>query len=216
MASRTHRLDDSPFRDCRQKKKDTSEQEKFILVVQDVFSRKIWAEALVTKQPEEVLRAFKRILEKIREEGCQISDRLTTDAGGEFAGVKKFMGEMNRQYRVRTSQRSLATLDNAIGQLKKALARDLRKNQTDDWAARLQNVVSGQNSIPKDYLDAEEPDDVAGDTGLREKLQVKNQNYYDINREQIEDRATKLEAAGKYRTLLNRVKFNRVWQPNLV
>ena len=107
---------------------------------------------------------------------------------------------MNRQYRVRTSQRSLATLDNAIGQLKKALARDLRKNQTDDWSARLQNVVSGQNSIPKDYLDAEEPEDVAGDAGLREKLQVKNQNYYDINREQMEDRATTLEAAGKYRT----------------
>ena len=83
MASRSHRLDDSPF--IWQKEKDT---EKFILVVQDVFSRKIWAEALVTKQPEEVLRTFKQILEKIREEGCQISDRLTTDAGGEFAGVK--------------------------------------------------------------------------------------------------------------------------------
>ena len=41
------------------------EPEKFILVVQDVFSRKIWAEALVTKQPDEVLRAFKRILEKV-------------------------------------------------------------------------------------------------------------------------------------------------------
>ena len=45
---------------------------------------------------------------------------------------------------------------------------------------------------------------MAGDAGLREKLQVKNQNYYDINREQIEDRATQLEAAGKYRTLLIR------------
>ena len=55
---------------------------------------------------------------------------------------------------------------------------------------------------------------MAGGAGLREKLQVKNQNYYDINREQIEDRATQLEAAGKYRTLLNRGKFNRGWQPN--
>ena len=42
------------------------EPEKFILVVQDVFSRNIWADALVTKQPDEVLRAFKRILEKVR------------------------------------------------------------------------------------------------------------------------------------------------------
>ena len=58
--------------------------------------------------------------------------------------------------------RSLATLDNAIGLLKKALARDLRKVQTDDWAARLQKVVSGQNNIPKDYLDGAEPEDVSG------------------------------------------------------
>ena len=197
-----------------QKGPEKKDPEKFILVVQDVFSRKIWAEATVTKQPDEILRAFKRILDKIRDEGGQIADRLTTDAGGEFAGVKKFMGEMNRQYRIRTSQRSLATLDNAIGLLKKALARDLRKKQTDDWAARLQKIVLGQNSIPKDYLDAAEPEDVADDAGLREKLQDKNQNYYDINREQIEERATKLEAAKNYRILLNRGKFNRGWQPN--
>ena len=72
--------------------------------------------------------------------------------------------EKNRKlYRVRTSLRSLATLDNAIGLLKKALARDLRKTQTDDWASRLQKVVKGQNNIPKDYLDGEEPEDVHGE-----------------------------------------------------
>ena len=103
----------------------------------------------MTKHPDEVLQVFRHILEKIREEGGQIANRLTTDAGGEFAGVKKFMHDMNRQYRVRSSMRSLATLDNAIGLLKKALARDLRKNQTDDWAAQLQKVVSVRIQFPK-------------------------------------------------------------------
>ena len=35
-----------------------------------------------------------------------------------------------------------------------------------------------------------------------------------MDREEIGRRATKLEAAGKYRTLLNRGKFTRGWQPN--
>ena len=122
---------------------ENKEEDRFILVVQDVFSRKIWAEAMPTKLPAEVLRAFKRVLERIRDDGGIIANRLTTDAGGEFVDVKKFMHEQNRQYRIRTSLRSLATLDNAIGLLKKALARDLRKNQTDNWSARLQKIVAG-------------------------------------------------------------------------
>ena len=86
------------------------------MVVQDVFSRKIWAEPLVTKQPDEVQRAFKRIID--RANVLLPPNRLTTDAGGEFAEVKKYMERNQRLYRVRTGLRSLATLDNAIGLLK--------------------------------------------------------------------------------------------------
>ena len=114
--------------------------EKFILIVQDIFSRVIWAEALETKKPSEVLHAFKQIEQNIG----QLPDRLTTDAGSEFTGVKRYLEEKGKKYRTKTGLRSLATLDNAIGNLKKALARDTRKNQTDDWASRLQKVIKGQ------------------------------------------------------------------------
>ena len=59
-------------------------------------------------------QAFKRIVDQVREEGGQLPNKLTTDAGGEFADVKKYMNDMNRIYRIRTSRRSLATLDSAI------------------------------------------------------------------------------------------------------
>ena len=62
---------------------------KFILVVQDIFSRFLWGEALGSKKPAEVLLAFKRIEEKIG----QLPDRLTTDAGSEFLGVKRYLEE---------------------------------------------------------------------------------------------------------------------------
>ena len=191
------------------------EAEKYILVVQDVFSRKIWTRALVTKQPPEVQQAFKQIVDQVRDEGGELPNKLTTDAGGEFADVKTYMNEMNRIYRIRTSQRSLATLDSAIGALKKALARDLRKAQTDNWAARLAKVTNGQNNTPKpDYLNGGEPNEVNTSLDMTQMLEKKNANFTEINKKQIADRAEKLEQAGKYRTLLNRGKFHRGWQPN--
>ena len=108
------------------KKKDPATREKFIFVVQDVFSRFLWTEALTTKQPAEVLQAFKRIVERA---GVLLPpNRLTTDAGGEFNAVKKYMEDNQRMYRIRTGLRSLATLDNAIGLLKKALCQGSEEN----------------------------------------------------------------------------------------
>ena len=88
-------------------------------MVQDVFSRKTWTRALVTKKPPEVQQAYKQIVEQVRDEGGQLLNKLTTAKGGEFTAVKKYMADTNRIYRFRTSRRSLATLDNAIGALKK-------------------------------------------------------------------------------------------------
>ena len=82
---------------------------------------RLWAEPLVTKQPDEVQRAFKQIID--RANVLLPPNRLTTDAGGEFASVKKYMERNRRLYRVRTSLRSLATLDNVIGLLKNSSSR---------------------------------------------------------------------------------------------
>ena len=50
--------------------------------------------------------------------------------------------------------------------------------------------------------------------GFEAKTQDKNQKYFELDREDIAKRASNLEAAGKYRTLLNKNKFSRGWQPN--
>ena len=42
----------------------TESGEKYILVVQDVFSRKIWTEALINKRPATAAAAFKKIVNK--------------------------------------------------------------------------------------------------------------------------------------------------------
>ena len=67
-----------------------------------------------SKKPADVLLAFKRIEEKIG----QLPDRLTTDAGSEFIGVKRYLEEKGKKYRTKTGMRSLATLENAIWEFK--------------------------------------------------------------------------------------------------
>ena len=42
----------------------TASGERYILVVQDVFSRKIWTEAIIDKRPQTVADAFERILSR--------------------------------------------------------------------------------------------------------------------------------------------------------
>ena len=149
--------------------------------------------------------------------GGQIASKLTTDKGGEFRDVETYMEDMNRIYKIRTSRRSLATLDSAIGALKKALARDVRKAQTDNWASRLAKVTNGQNNAPKpDYLNDREPNEVNTSLDMQNMLEKKNEEFTEINKKQITERGKKLEEAGKYRTLLNRGNFARGWQPKMV
>ena len=59
---------------------ETEDGEQFILVVQDVFSRFLWTEALVSKRPHMVLEAFEKIMTRA---GTQPKS-LTTDLGPDF------------------------------------------------------------------------------------------------------------------------------------
>ena len=61
---------------------ETKEGEQFILVVQDVFSRFLWTEALISKRPEVVAKAFEDIMARA---GAQPRS-CTSDLGPEFQG----------------------------------------------------------------------------------------------------------------------------------
>ena len=50
-------------------------------------------------------------------------------------------------------------------------------------------------------------------SGTERQTKNKHEEYYKLNTKQIDDRASKLEAAGNYNTLLNRKNFNRGLQP---
>ena len=73
---------------------------------------------------------------------------------------------------------AISTIDTAIGNFKKALARDCRANHTANWQGRLQKVIDGQNIIPsEEYLDGVAPAKVASSPDLIAYLKQKNAGF---------------------------------------
>ena len=72
---------------------------------------------------------------------------LTSDVGpewsGDFARMLDSKGIISFQKRPE-DKNAIATLDVAIGQLKRQLVRDTRRLGTDDWSSRLQKVTDGK------------------------------------------------------------------------
>ena len=56
--------------------------EQYILVAQDIFTRKLYARALLKNDPRTVASAFKEILQQAKDS----PEELNTDKGGEFTG----------------------------------------------------------------------------------------------------------------------------------
>ena len=193
---------------------ETEDGEQFILVVQDVFSRVLWTEALTSKRPEIVAKAFEDIMTKA---GAKPKS-LTSDLGPEFQGAFKQMLQA-KGIEVYTKRKedinAIATIDTAIGQLKKALARDTRKVGTDDWASRLEKVTQGQNNNPiDDYLEGVPPAKVSSSPDLIRLLKDKNARYADYNHQRVEKRARTLEDAGQFRGMEDMGgKFTRGFKP---
>ena len=94
---------------------------------------------------------------------------LTSDVGpgwsGGFARMLDSKGIIS--FQKRPEDNAIATLDVAIGQLKKQLVRDTRRLGTNDGASRLQKVTDGKNQNPiEDYLEGQAPADVKQNKNL--------------------------------------------------
>ena len=179
----------------------TSAGAKYVLVAQDVFTRLLYTEAIANKRPETVTKGFDAILDK----AGTTPKNLVTDAGAEWSGPFQQLLQSKGiayQQKQKGDINAIATIDTAIGNLKKALARDTRKLNTNDWASRLQKVTNGQNNIPnEDYLEGIAPSKVVDSKDLMTELRRKNQEFSLLNRQKAERRAAKLETAGQFRAM---------------
>ena len=188
--------------------------EVYILVVQDVFSRFLWTEALTSKNPAVVAEAFERIMARAGAQPRSVTSDLGSEFQGPFAQLLQSKG-IEVYTKRKEDINGIATLDTAINYLKKALVRDTRRVGTDDWASRLEKVTKGQNNNPIDeYLEGMPPSNVSTNPDLIDVLKQKNASYSEFNQNRVATRARRLEETGQFRIMEDMGgRFTRGFKP---
>ena len=171
--------------------------EVYILVVQDIFSRFLFARALTSKT--QVGAAFLRLME----DTGRSPKELNTDKGSEFSSeafkrMLYFNGDIRQRFK--EGPQDLATLDRAIGTLRATLVR--RTAQGGEWPQELQAAVDSMNNTDHPALDQHEPAEVRDNNDLRFNLRYKNAELAQVNADLAKTRGDALEEKGAFRTLI--------------
>ena len=177
-----------------------------VLIVQDIFSRFLWAEPISSKT--QVRRAFEDILDKSGRKPRE----LNTDKGTEFTS-REFQTMLDRrtvQFREKIGKNDIATVDRGMATVRDMLARrGADAAAGGDWLAELPKAVAAYNKLDHSALHDNAPGEVEDDKDLRFRLRYENAEKRMENAEQAQDRKRKLEATGAFRTLLQPTAFKR-------
>lgn len=123
---------------------------KYALVVQDVFTRQVDAEALKTKSADEVTPAFRKAIEHLPGHG--INTVVTTDQGNEFKGIQGALpSDSTHRERDLSDLNAIAIVDRTIQKIKKGLAKNV-VNTGGQWSKALNRVTEAQNVKPNSAI----------------------------------------------------------------
>ena len=195
-------------------KDSTQEPYQYVLIVQDVFSRKIWAVAMRIKTTETVQQAFEHIVRS----GAGVPRELDTDNGLEFRGLfEQYLEEEHIEHVIADSRNKNARgmLDSAIRTFKQQLSRIQVAENTRDWASLVPRAVAAYNDSVHSGLIGRAPDEVEGDEDLKFLLTEQAAEGIQKNQSLIEGRATRLQRLGGFRTELTHQPrgFERSFKP---
>ena len=171
-----------------------------ILIAQDIFTRRVMARALP--------RRFKdKIIEELRSLFAEYGKPRELHADLEFADdkIRRFLEEEGVIFAPKTKgdHTHMATLENAIGNLRKALSREMIANNTKEWAPLLSKVVSALNNQPREPLLGSNAKDVweKEDDTIEFQLRQKAAQDRETNKEEGSKREAKLSDLGGFRTI---------------
>ena len=116
---------------------------------------------------------------------------MRSEKSSEATGTELRVGEGRKN--------DLATLDAAIGLLRKAIARRSAAPDGGNWAEELAAATRSLNSTPRDRLGGEAPEDVEGNMSLRFDLQKQAGRDAETQDSLTRKRRERLEEAGAFR-----------------
>ncbi len=121
---------------------------KWILLGIDVFTRRAFALPLKNKTSEEVLNAFRRIIQEQKSK----PEKLISDNGSEFINkdFQKYLDEQNIIHETNEPQYhpTLGIIDRLSRTIKEKIYKSFTEDNNTEWVDILQHIISSYNSTP--------------------------------------------------------------------
>ena len=201
-------LIDYSWQPSESKEKGSEPAFQYILVVQDVFSRRLMARPIRDKLAKTCQEAFQSIVEERHTK----PNVLSTDSGWEFKGAfEQYLEREGIYHRIKDPRalNSQGTLDAAIKALRPMLARIQTEETTKNWAAEVERAVAVYNHLVHSHLHGRSPDEVQDDGDLRFHLEKEAAEDMQHNSDMIKKRDDRIAAAGYFREELPARQFKR-------
>ena len=201
-------LIDYSWQPSESKEKGSEPAFQYILVVQDVFSRRLMARPIQDKLAKTCQEAFQSIVEERHTK----PNVLSTDSGWEFKGAfEQYLEREGIYHRIKDPRalNSQGTLDAAIKALRPMLARIQTEETTKNWAAEVERAVAVYNHLVHSHLHGRSPDEVQDDGDLRFHLEKEAAEDMQHNSDMIKKRDDRIAAAGYFREELPARQFKR-------
>ena len=171
---------------------------RYILVIVNVFTRRLYAAPISNKRAETVAVALDDLLAQMPSRPAVIF----VDRGSEWSGaVERLLAAKGIIQRARADPgdvNALGVVDRLILNVKTRLAESLAANPG-EWAERLAQIVAQYNATPHDTLHDTAPNEVRRDETLQFLLLQDNARKLKHNSTLLQTRKAALEEAGAFR-----------------
>ena len=179
---------------------------KYILLIQDIFSRKLWATAFADKSTSTYIEHLKGMFADTKP--------AEINAGGEFdnKAFNQFLNKNGVATRYKEGKQDLATIDAAMHNIKKTMKKLMQAQNTKDWAPLLSRVIRAHNRLAHEALmgDAEPNEAYDGENKalqfeMREEAGKKMAQQNAV----VESNQKNALDNGGFRTFIEREQLNR-------
>ena len=178
-------------------KYSSSQGNKNILVVIDVFTRKVYAKPVRSKEPAAVASKLREILNEMD----TMPTIMSSDKGNEFTNqVNQLLEELDITHRTKGEKYDpnvLAVVDRVIQNLKKRLAESLA-DDPGEWAQRIPIVVRQYNATEHSAVH-DAPKEISTNPIAKFMVTQDNAQKLKHNETILKTRKTALEDAGAFR-----------------
>ena len=133
---------------------EPSGEHKYIMLVQDIFYRKLWAAAMLENKASEYI-------EHINSMCIDYGQPQEIHADGEF-NIPCFNQFLKRNIviaRYKEGRQDLATIDAAMNNFKKMLKQQMQERGTDAWKTLLPKVTRAHNRLAHEALMGNDPNE---------------------------------------------------------